>query len=108
MDNIKISAVKAPWYGGIELLIHTENEKTRSIVKPSDITITSFPKTEAIQPEPSLKIGMHEAQVLMDQLWECGLRPSEGSGSAGQLAATQKHLNDMRNLVFKNKPEDMK
>jgi hypothetical protein len=38
----------------------------------------------------------------MDQLWQCGLRPSEGTGSAGSLAATQRHLEDMRALVFQH------
>jgi len=37
----------------------------------------------------------------MDSLWDCGLRPSEGTGSAGALSATQKHLDDMRKIVFK-------
>ena len=40
--------------------------------------------------------------MLMDDLWQCGLRPSEGTGSAGALAATQKHLDDMRKLVFQD------
>lgn len=40
------------------------------------------------------------AQQLMDQLWQCGLRPTEGTGSAGALAATQQHLEDMRRIVF--------
>lgn len=51
--------------------------------------------------QPSLRLDMAEAQTLIDQLWDCGLRPSEGSGSAGALAATQRHLEDMRQLVFK-------
>ncbi len=42
------------------------------------------------------------AQGLVDQLWACGLRPTEGSGSAGSLAATEKHLQDMRALVRKS------
>jgi len=42
------------------------------------------------------------AQELMDSLWQCGIRPSEGSGSAGSLAATQGHLLDMRKLVSKS------
>lgn len=42
-----------------------------------------------------------DAQRLMDELWRCGFRPSEGSGSAGSLAATERHLEDMRALVFK-------
>ncbi len=41
------------------------------------------------------------AQQLMDELWNVGFRPSEGTGSAGSLAATQRHLGDMRSLVGK-------
>lgn len=43
--------------------------------------------------------------MLIDDLWTAGLRPTEGAGSAGALAATQRHLQDMRALVFdKEKP----
>lgn len=41
-----------------------------------------------------------EAQELMDNLWRCGFRPTEGKGSAGQLAATDRHLQDMRAIAF--------
>ncbi len=47
-----------------------------------------------------LSLRMDEAQRLVDELWDAGLRPSEGSGSAGSLAATQKHLLDMRMIAF--------
>jgi hypothetical protein len=50
---------------------------------------------------PTFKLTPTEAQRLMDELWVCGLRPSEGSGSAGALAATERHLKDMQKLVFK-------
>lgn len=43
-----------------------------------------------------------EAQSLIDELWDCGLRPTEGKGSAGSLKATENHLNDMRKIVFKD------
>ena len=36
----------------------------------------------------------------MDELWRCGLRPSEGTGSAGSLAATERHLKDMQAIAF--------
>lgn len=58
-------------------------------------------KDEMLVPEPTFVLHASEAQNLMDSLWDCGLRPSEGSGSAGAMAATQKHLEDMRTLVFK-------
>jgi hypothetical protein len=49
---------------------------------------------------PAFRINAKEAQDLMDELWQCGLRPSEGTGSAGALSATERHLQDMRTLVF--------
>lgn len=54
-------------------------------------------------PASSFTITGREAQALMDELWHCGLRPSEGTGSAGAYAAQGKHLQDMRQLVFKEK-----
>jgi hypothetical protein len=50
---------------------------------------------------PSASLTEIQAQALMDQLWQCGLRPTEGSGSAGSLAATERHLADMRTIVSK-------
>jgi hypothetical protein len=51
--------------------------------------------------DPTITMSAQDAQVLMDELWRCGLRPTEGSGSAGSLAATQDHLRDMRTIVAK-------
>lgn len=48
---------------------------------------------------PFARVSNTTAQALMDSLWECGIRPTQGSGSAGSLAATQNHLEDMRSLV---------
>lgn len=50
--------------------------------------------------EPMLKLRQEAAQRLMDELWRAGLRPSEGSGSAGSLAATERHLADMKAIAF--------
>lgn len=58
------------------------------------------PYTEGEYLTPSFSLDMTAAQLLIDELWRCGLRPSEGSGSAGSLAATERHLKDMQRLVF--------
>ena len=50
---------------------------------------------------PTFAMADEQAQQFMDELWRVGFRPSEGSGSAGSLAATERHLADMRALVFK-------
>ncbi len=36
---------------------------------------------------PCMGLSDTGAQVLMDDLWTCGIRPTEGSGSAGSLLA---------------------
>ncbi len=46
------------------------------------------------------RLSLEESQLLMDSLWQAGLRPAEGSGSTGQLAATVRHLEDMRAIAF--------
>jgi len=50
---------------------------------------------------PTFLLDDTALQVLMDDLWSCGIRPTEGNGNAGQLTATVHHLNDMRRIVEK-------
>jgi hypothetical protein len=69
-----------------------------------DVVATSLTmaKHSAAMSYPAFaEIDKTTAQVLIDDLWRCGIRPSEGSLSAGSLLATQNHLNDMRKIVFK-------
>lgn len=40
---------------------------------------------------------------LMDELWEMGIRPSNGECSVGEIGALKYHLEDMRKLIFKEK-----
>jgi hypothetical protein len=54
---------------------------------------------------PAFTLDPQASQRLMDDLWRCGYRPSEGEGSAGQLASVKYHLEDMRKLVFKGASE---
>jgi hypothetical protein len=56
--------------------------------------------SEGTLPPIALRLSDCQAQDLMDRLWAAGLRPVEGRGSAGALAATERHLEDMRKLVF--------
>jgi hypothetical protein len=50
--------------------------------------------------EPTLKLRADDAQRLMDELWRAGIRPTEGGGSAGVMAAAQAHLADMRTIAM--------
>ena len=51
-------------------------------------------------PPQALRLSYGQAQELMDRLYAAGLRPTEQRDSAGALAATERHLQDMRRLVF--------
>ncbi len=55
---------------------------------------------EGLTPDQSFSLEIEAAQTLMDDLWNAGIRPTEGAGSAGAMLATQKHLADMRTLAF--------
>ncbi len=63
------------------------------------VSLEEVPEDEAIS-DPSLTLKWDEAQKLIDELWRVGLRPTEGTGSAGSLAATEKHLKDMQKIAF--------
>lgn len=52
---------------------------------------------------PTISLLPEEAQQLIDELWRVGVRPSSGDGSPGQLGATERHLEDMRRLVFEKR-----
>ena len=89
---MNIRAHNAPWNAAIEFLIRDGN---RTAV-PLEFVASDFGEVR----EPTLRLPYDAAQTLMDDLWNCGLRPTEGAGSAGAMSAVQKHLEDMRTLVF--------
>jgi hypothetical protein len=49
---------------------------------------------------PMLSLNPNQAQLLIDELWSVGLRPTQGRQSEGQMAATNAHLQDMRVIAF--------
>jgi hypothetical protein len=91
-ENLALRAHAAPWWGGVEFLLKDGKALAEPIVmKRHDPNISC---------EPTFRLTYGQAQVLIDDLWQSGLRPTEGHGSAGALQATQNHLDDMRRLVF--------
>jgi len=84
----------------IELGIFSREGSRLMVADP----LTMTERKEGDWVPPAARLDRNQAQALMDDLWQCGIRPSEGTGSAGALAATQRHLDDMRTLVFKKEP----
>ena len=92
--SIQVRAQIHPWGKAVGLLVHSGN----CVAEP--LILKEIGEMEV--PRETVSLSPEAAQTLMDDLWQCGLRPTEGSGSAGALAATQRHLEDMRTLVFKS------
>ncbi len=100
MNGLKIIAHKEAWSNYVSIAAFFPRGEMG--VSACAMPLTMVDKRECELVEPMVTIDPQAAQGLMDSLWDCGLRPSEGSGSAGALAATQRHLEDMRRLVFKS------
>ena len=73
---------------------------SEKIAMMTDVTMETL-EIGQFRPETPLVINLTTAQELIDSLWECGLRPSEGSGSAGSLKSTENHLKDMQTLSWR-------
>ena len=95
--RIRASAQKIAIRRSIDLFFHAKRENgTVCVAEPVRF---SDMDDEFRLPDPTVSLRLDEAQELMDELWSCGLRPSEGTGSAGSLRATERHLEDMRRIV---------
>lgn len=68
--------------------------------RPLKAVFTSEKGEEGQIVEPILRLKPSEAQQLFDELYRCGLRPSEKSRTEGVVEAMRYHLEDMRKLVF--------
>lgn len=93
------------WGDTVEILMWAEHQResgSRAIAVGQPVEFKTLTDAdEQLKPLPTLTMGRIAAQNLMDELWHVGLRPTEGTGSAGSLAATERHLADMRALVRK-------
>jgi hypothetical protein len=71
---------------------------SRSIA--TSVSFAPFADGEYTEPRPLFEISSEGAQRLIDALWQCGLRPTQGKQSEGVTAAQARHLEDMRALTF--------
>ncbi len=100
----QIICQREPWFDSVGFWIRktewSPDRVTQAIALPLEYRTLTTEDEGMIKPH-SFQLAGEDAQQFMDELWRVGFRPSEGTGSAGSLAATQKHLEDMRTLVFK-------
>lgn len=95
-EQFRITAARDPWSKLVDIRIGYMRAGRWHVVQPVTLQILNEP--EFVPPAMTLEPAL--AQQLMDELWLCGIRPTEGAGSAGSLAATERHLADMRRIAL--------
>ena len=95
---MEVRCRRQAWRDGVEVAV-LERHPTGRLMYAERLTMREMTEGDEIC-EPTMSLRNDEAQMLIDELWRCGLRPSEGSGSAGSLAATERHLKDMRAIAL--------
>jgi hypothetical protein len=101
-SKVKFYARRSDPFGdGIDVIgvIPSIGEAPGALLRPTQV-IARTNRDTPYKPQPWVTLDRDSAQRLMDELWSVGLRPSEGTGSAGALAATERHLEDMRKLAM--------
>jgi len=92
----EMRAMPASWWDGTEVMIRGRTfDGPYAYVK--DIVLEEI---EQHTKPPSFTMTMRAAQVLMDDLWASGVRPTEKRQDGEALAAVREHLADMQRLVF--------
>lgn len=95
--EIAVRVDRRPWSNFFDLYIL---EIRNGVVVTNAVNISLADITPGAEVSPVLSLTQTDMQSLMDQLWSCGVRPTEGQGSAGAMAAVQEHLKDLRRLLF--------
>lgn len=101
---LKITCRSGPIFDNrLEFHLHGRTEEGRVIItKPLEmVSVPADDPSLAFERVPTFSLEPSTCQSLMDSLWHHGVRPTEGHGSTGQLAATEKHLNHLTTLLDK-------
>ena len=98
-DGIKI-------YGAIIDQALPYTKRLRSVAQPATFRDLTDEERENAQSgignqmKPMLELSHEQAQRLMDQLYEAGVRPTHERSQMGALPKMQEHLADLRKIAF--------
>jgi hypothetical protein len=95
-NNLRLRLFRSAFTDSIDCyLVERTHDGRMAQAKPVEMEII---ESNVAPHTPTFRLEQVNAQALMDELWNCGIRPTEGTGSAGALAATQNHLKDMQGV----------
>jgi len=89
-------------YGGYLSVAIFSQDPDSGVRKVAKLVFEEWNDTRPVPPTFSLSLtGSQQriAQKLVNDLWELGIRATQANGSAGQLAAVNDHLVDMKQIT---------
>ncbi len=99
-ENIEIVAFDRPWNDDIAVLVRGD-DRSGGILRTIAAAGMEFVEIPVGGQMPTATaISRQAAQRLIDSLWTCGLRPTQGRQSEGVTLAQARHLDDMRSIAF--------
>lgn len=91
MNTIQLRVEKSIGYQSIVGLIRSGDGRAYM----TDITFTKMQEGVTVPDASMFRLDDEQAQALMDDLWTCGVRPTDGAGSAGAMAQAQEHIGNL-------------
>lgn len=102
--RVRLFTRSANYGRGVEIRVVEINHDGDVIAEAKPLEFVAVDPSDLGQatPEaaPALMLRYDAAQSLFDELWQQGYRPARGDVSPGHIKATEKHLEDMRAIVF--------
>lgn len=104
--KIQIRVEKSDFFPEYKLVILSRSSQETAIVTKYEFE--TFPEGQLINSSSMLSLSKETVQLLMDDLWRAGIRPTEQINTESKVGALENHLNDMRAIVKKNLGVDFK
>lgn len=98
--DIKWLAAKDLYHSGVSLsgiLTPPLTAPTGIVTALTSVAMSGVEEGSVIN--PFIIMTKQSAQSLMDELWNCGVRPTTESVGTGEILAVKYHLEDMRDIV---------
>jgi hypothetical protein len=96
--KLDVYAQQAFIRNGVDIHLVARRGDLRSIGLP--IVFETLAEDDGRRHEPTFTLPMAAAQEMMDRLWQCGVRPTEGAGSAGAMAQAEAHIKTLQRVAF--------
>lgn len=96
-ENMQIRVQKS--FSSLSFMIFKDSSRRDfvDVVKP--VEFTQVHDSATLNIEPTIRMPFECGQILIDDLWTLGFRPSSGVSSTGQDEAQKTHIADLRSIV---------